>query len=107
MLASEAMRQLLADMAQRYPDRLIIFDSPPLLLTTEARALAANIGQIVLVVQAGKTSQAQVEQALATIESCPVKMLVLNQARADVHGAYGYGYGYVYGQGYGRAQHQT
>ena len=107
MLASDAMRQLLADMAQRYPDRIIIFDSPPLLLTTEARALATNMGQIVLVVQAGKTLQSQVEHALATIESCPVKMLVLNQARADVQGAYGYGYGYGYGQGYGRAQHQT
>ena len=107
MLASDAMRQLLADMAKRYPDRIIIFDSPPLLLTTEARALATNMGQIVLVVQAGKTLQTQVEHALTTIESCPVKMLVLNQARADAQGAYGYGYGYGYGQGYGRAQHQT
>jgi exopolysaccharide/PEP-CTERM locus tyrosine autokinase len=107
MLASDAMRQLLADMAKRYPDRIIIFDSPPLLLTTEARALATNMGQIVLVVQAGKTLQSQVEHALTTIESCPVRMLVLNQARADVQGAYGYGYGYGYGQGYGRAQHQT
>jgi Mrp family chromosome partitioning ATPase len=107
MLASDAMRQLLADMAKRYPDRIIIFDSPPLLLTTEARALATNMGQIVLVVQAGKTLQSQVEHALTTIESCPVRMLVLNQARADVQGAYGYGYGYGDGQGYGRAQHQT
>ena len=107
LLASDAMRTLLAEISDRYPDRIVIFDSPPLLLTTEARVLAANMGQVVLVVQAGKTLQSQVEHALSTIEACPVKMLVLNQARADVPTAYGYGYGYVDGQRYGRAQHQV
>ena len=42
LLASDAMRDLLNDMASRYSDRIIIFDSPPLLLTTESRVLAAN-----------------------------------------------------------------
>ncbi len=37
MLASDAMTSLIADMGKRYPDRIIVFDSPPLLLTTEAR----------------------------------------------------------------------
>jgi len=105
LLASDAMRELLADVSDRYPDRIVIFDSPPLLLTTEARALAANMGQIVLVVQAGKTLQSQVEHALSAVEACPVKLLVLNQARTEVQSGYGYGYGY--GQRYGRAQQQT
>src|SRR5438105_3481792 len=99
LLASDAMRQLLDDMAQRYPDRIIIFDSPPLLLTTEARVLATQMGQIVMVVQADKTLQADVQQALATIESCPLRMLVLNKARGDSVGGYGYGYGRGYGYG--------
>lgn len=101
LLASDAMRQLLDDMATRYPDRIIIFDSPPLLLTTESRVLATNMGQIVMVVHAGKTLQADVTHALSTIESCPVKMTVLNKAR-DSQGAYGYGYSYGYGYGYGQ-----
>ena len=101
MLASEAMRRLLDDMASRYPDRIIIFDSPPLLLTTESRALATNMGQIVVVVQAGRTLQSDVQHALATIESCPVKMMLLNQVRVDERSAYGYGYGAGYGYGYG------
>ena len=37
LLASDSMTRLLADMAKRYDDRIIIFDSPPLLVTTEAR----------------------------------------------------------------------
>ena len=97
LLASEAMRQLLADMASRYPDRIIIFDSPPLLLTTESRVLASHMGQIVVVVHAGKTLQSNVQHALATIESCPVKMMLLNQVRTDAQSQYGYGYGYGYG----------
>jgi len=102
LLASEAMNQLLDDMATRYPDRIIIFDSPPLLLTTEARVLATHMGQIVMVVAAGRTLQGSVQQALAAIERCPVKMMVLNKAEARIAGGYGYGYGYAgYGTGYG------
>lgn len=97
LLASESMSLLLDDMANRYPDRIIIFDSPPLLLTTESRVLASHLGQIVLVVHAERTPQAAVRQALATIEACPLKMLLLNQSRGEEHGSYGYGYGYGYG----------
>ena len=101
MLASDAMTNLLRDMAKRYSDRIIVFDSPPLLLTTEARVLATHMGQIVMVVQAEKTLRSDVQDALATIEACPVKMMVLNQARTTSAGGYGYGYGYGFGYGYG------
>ena len=101
LLASDAMRLLLEDMAQRYSDRIIIFDSPPLLLTTESRVLATQMGQVVMVVQADKTYQADVQRALATIDACPVRMLVLNKARGDSIGGYGYGRGYGHGYGYG------
>ena len=107
LLASDAMRQLLQDMATRYPDRIIIFDSPPLLLTTEARVLATQMGQVVMVVQAGKTLQADVQHALSTIESCPIRMMLLNKARTDSQGAYGYGYGYGYGYSYGYGDEAT
>ena len=101
LLASVAMRELLDDMATRYPDRIIIFDSPPLLLTTESRVLATHMGQVVMVVHAGHTLQADVQQALSTIESCPIRMMLLNKARAFGKGAYGYGYNYGYGYDYG------
>ena len=99
LLASEAMRTLLDDMAKRYSDRIIIFDSPPLLLTTESRVLATQMGQVVMVVQADRTLRSDVQHALSTIDSCPVRMVLLNKARAESSGGYGYGYGY--GQGYG------
>lgn len=102
LLASDAMTSLVHDLGKRYSDRIIVFDSPPLLLTTEASVLASHMGQIVMVVQAEKTLQSQVRHALSTIESCPIKLLVLNQARRSSPGAYGYGSGYGYG--YGQAQ---
>lgn len=97
LLASDAMTDLIEEMGQRYPDRIIIFDSPPLLLTTEARVLATHMGQVVMVVQAEKTLQSQVRHAMTTIESCPIKLMLLNQARGGDQDAYGYGYGYGYG----------
>jgi protein-tyrosine kinase len=105
LLASDAMRDLLDDMARRYSDRIIIFDSPPLLLTTESRVLATQMGQVVMVVQADKTLQTDVQHALSAIKACPRVMMVLNKARGDAAGGYGRGngkgYGYGYGYGYG------
>ncbi|HTP46801.1 MAG TPA: XrtA-associated tyrosine autokinase [Casimicrobiaceae bacterium] len=93
MLASETMASLLQEMAARHPDRIIVFDSPPLLATTEARALASHMGQIVMVVEADRTTQALLKHALETIESCPVVMMVLNKARRPEIGSY-YGHSY-------------
>jgi hypothetical protein len=91
------MRQLLSDMASRYPDRIIIFDSPPLLLTTEARVLATQMGQVCWWSRRSAHQNA-VKQALAAIDACPVKMMMLNKGRVASGGdGYGYGYGYGYG----------
>ncbi len=97
LLASDAMTRLLDEMGRRYADRIIIFDSPPLLQTTEARVLATHMGQVVMVVRAETTLQSDVQTALATIEACPVRLLLLNRAKATADGGYGYGYGYGYG----------
>ena len=89
------MANLVDHMASRYPDRILVFDSPPLLATTEARVLASLMGQIIMVVEADSTTQLAVKRALETIENCPVVLLVLNKtARSEVGSYYGYGYGY-------------
>ena len=82
LLTSDAMRRLLRDMAERYHDRIIVFDSPPLLAASEAAALAAQVGQIVVVVEARKTSQAVLKHALARIDTSRVTGLLLNKVEA-------------------------
>ena len=91
LLASEQMASLLRELASRYEDRIIIFDSPPLLATTEARVMATHMGQVVMVVAADATSHHAVTQALSTIESCEVVLMALNKARRTDVGTY-YGY---------------
>jgi protein-tyrosine kinase len=88
LLASEQMASILHELAVRYSDRLIVFDSPPLLATTEARVLATHMGQIVMVVAADSTRQQVVNLALSTIESCEMVMMMLNKAGQTGVGAY-------------------
>ena len=91
LLASEQMAIVLHELGTRYPDRIVIFDSPPLLPTTEARALALHMGQIVMVVAADSTRQHAVNLALATIENCEIVLMMLNKAdKTDVGTYYGY-----------------
>jgi receptor protein-tyrosine kinase len=94
-LASESMSRLVEELATRYPDRIILFDSPPLLLTTESPVLATHMGQVVVAVEAEQTTASTLKNALATIEQCPVVMTMLNKARVSEIGPY-YGYGYRY-----------
>ncbi|RZA31797.1 MAG: tyrosine-protein kinase family protein [Lysobacteraceae bacterium] len=95
LLASSTMTNLVREIANRYPDRIVIFDSPPLLLTSEARALAGHMGQIVVVVEAQKTTQHAVGEALRQLEGCPNVNLIYNKTR-DIPGieeTYDYHYG--------------
>ncbi|HEU4621176.1 MAG TPA: XrtA-associated tyrosine autokinase [Burkholderiaceae bacterium] len=92
LLASVTMQRLVEDLAARYSDRIVIFDGPPLLPSTESRVLATHMGQIVFVVEAARTRQSVVSEALSTIESCPVVLPMLNKTRG-ASGSYGY-YGY-------------
>jgi protein-tyrosine kinase len=82
LLASDAMRELLREMAERYHDRIVVFDSPPLLAASEAGALASQVGQIVVVVEAGKTSEAALKDALDRIDTSRVTGLLLNKVES-------------------------
>ena len=98
LLASDAMTRLVADIGNRYPDRIILFDSPPLLATSESSVLATHMGQIVMVVEAEKTSQEAVREALSHIQSCEVVGMLLNKTTPTPGADYYYGYYGSYGK---------
>jgi len=108
LLASQSMHELMLEMSNRYPDRVIVFDSPPLLLTSESSVLASFMGQIVFVVSTDVTPSEAITEALEKIGGDKVIGMVLNKVhsrRSKLFGLgsrYGYGYGYSYGYGYGR-----
>lgn len=89
LLASDAMSELLREMCERQ-DRIVIFDSPPLLAASEAGVLAGQMGQIVLVVEAAKTTDTALKEALARVDSSKVTGLLLNKGQ-NASLEYGYG----------------
>jgi exopolysaccharide/PEP-CTERM locus tyrosine autokinase len=94
ILASEAMSRMIAELARRYRDRIIIFDSPPLLVTTEARVLASHMGQVVIVVEAGKTTQESLKEAMQHVDGIPFVGTVFNKGDPQSAGYYGRYFGY-------------
>ncbi len=98
LLASAAMTRLIEDIGNRYPDRIILFDSPPLLATSESSVLATHMGQIVMVVEAERTSQDAVREALSHIQSCEVVGMLLNKTTPTPGADYYYGYYGSYGK---------
>ena len=93
LLASQRMSALVNEIATRYDDRVIILDGPPLLPTPQTQVLASLVGQIVFVIEAGKTPQAVVEEALALIPEEKAAGVVLNKSEG-VFERSGYYYGY-------------
>jgi protein-tyrosine kinase len=88
LLASKRMSILIDKLASRFPNRILVFDAPPLLGSTESRVLASLMGQVVVVIEADRTPQRSVIDALATLESCPVVMTLLNKASTSEAGSY-------------------
>jgi exopolysaccharide/PEP-CTERM locus tyrosine autokinase len=95
LLASSTMSNLVNEIASRYPDRIVIFDSPPLLLTSESRVLASHMGQIVMVVEAQTTTQHAVKEALSQLEGLKNVNLIYNKTRdlPGIEETYDYHYG--------------
>ena len=99
MVASQRMSRLVNELANRYSDRVIIFDGPPLLSTPEAPILASLVGQVVFVIEAGKTPHAIVDDALGMLPREKAIGLVLNKSESvSNRGGYYYNYYTAYGE---------
>ena len=103
LLGSSRTRALIEQTLQKYPSVLLLFDSPPVLLTSEAPALRTAVGQVVMVVHAGVSLKQSVTDALHVLGTSRPVSLLLNQAAPRMGQGYGYGYGY----GYGHVAHGT
>jgi protein-tyrosine kinase len=93
LITSARMRQVIAALV-RTPHRLVLFDSPPLLVSTEARALIQIPGLILLVARAGHTPRQALADALSKVDKSKLHGVVLNESRTpgggDNYGYYNY-----------------
>jgi protein-tyrosine kinase len=92
LFSGQRMRELMTAMAARYRDRIIIFDCPPVLASTEPLAIAQHVGQLLFVVEANGTPERAIRSALDLLSSCRNVSFVLNKTMisggADEFGAY-------------------
>jgi len=92
LLSSRGMEALLEELTRKLEDRFIIIDTPPCMASSDAAALAPLVGQIVFVIEAHNTQQAEIEAGLSTLSACPRISLLLNKSDtlANEHfGSYG------------------
>lgn len=96
LLASERMATMVSEISSRYSDRIVIFDSPPVLASSAASVLALYMGQTVFVIEAEKTTEPQIKESLSMISACENINLLLNKTRyngSNKKFASYYGYG--------------
>ena len=92
LISSNRMRQIATSLCARNPRRILLLDSPPLLITNEGRALVKLAGQVVLVVRAGETPRHAVQAAIDMIDEKQAGGVILNQLKVGfTEGYYGYG----------------
>lgn len=84
LLASHRMSTVVADIAQRYHDRVVIFDAPPILASSEPSALAMHVGQIILVVEANRTPRSAVKEALDLMNADAQVGVILNRCSPHI-----------------------
>jgi protein-tyrosine kinase len=105
LLASARMIDVLRRLtSSQWPNRIVILDSPPLLVTNEAKTLVDCAGQVVLVVRASSTPQSAVLDAISHLREDQFVGLILNESNTVAGVGYGYGYYshiYQYGQSKG------
>lgn len=95
LFGGRRMGQVLEELAASSKQRLLLFDSSPLLATPEARVLALQMGQLVVVVDAGHTRRYELKSALEGLGGSRYLGLILNKSRLPAIENPYYGY---YGQ---------
>ena len=78
-----------AAVAEAFPDEIVVLDAPPCLSTSDPSTLAAVAGQVLLVVEAGRTQRSEVEAALDFVRACPMVTLLLNKIRQSSRKTFG------------------
>jgi capsular exopolysaccharide synthesis family protein len=79
-LSSPKMIGLVEELKGRYPDRLILFDMPPVLARDDVIAFSPYLDAMILVVEEGKTTKDELSQAYESLDEAKILAAVLNKA---------------------------
>lgn len=81
LLSSARMKHLMAEMKGRYPDRIVIYDLPPLLATDDSMVVLPHTDATLLVVREGGTKAGEIQRAMQVLESHNLVGTVLNESK--------------------------
>ena len=90
LLSSEYTRQLIKEVKQRYPNRVVLFDLPPVLGADDALAFAPQVDAALVVVGEEHTRREDLRRCFEIMRDIPVIGTVLNKSRTDASLAYAY-----------------
>lgn len=105
LIGSRKMEALVRELKMKNDERYVIFDSTPLLATTEPELLAKWVDGIILVVRAGLAARETIQQALKSLEKEKILGVVLNSLDFrswGLHRRYFGSNGYYCQYGYGK-----
>ena len=91
LLASSQAREMVSELKDRYDDRTIIFDLPPLLLADDVLAFLPNLDCVILVAETGKSTTAEIEECTSQLSRTNLACVVMNKS-IEGTGSYAYGY---------------
>lgn len=91
LLSSPKMIGLAEELKARYPDRIVLYDLPPVLMSDDALAFLQNVECCLFVIQDGATSKADIQRSLELLKGCRILGTVLNKSTNGVKPYYGYG----------------
>lgn len=93
LLASHRFDDLVDQFRQHAQEPLVIFDMPPVFAGDDTMLSMQGLDCYVLVVDSGKTTRRQLEEAVAMLQPAPCVGTVLNRFRGGIYDTYGYGPG--------------
>ena len=103
LFASRRMADICAALSKHFQQSIVLFDTPPVLATSETAAMAAHAHHLLMLIAAGQAARHQVEAALAEVSCCPSISLLFNRAPQWEQPLSRYDY-YYYGDGRDKAQ---
>ncbi|MDO5018415.1 MAG: CpsD/CapB family tyrosine-protein kinase [Lagierella massiliensis] len=102
LLGSEKMKRLVSEFENEYD--IVILDSPPAGLLTDAQILSTMADGTILVVAQGESTREKIDMTIQNLRNVDANILGIVFNKVKIKGTKGYGYGYGYGYKHGASK---
>lgn len=79
LLSSAGVSNLIGELRQRYDDRIVVFDLPPMLAADDVMAVLPHIDCVLMIVGSGVSTKAEIDEAMTRVARANLIGVVLNK----------------------------